>query len=48
MSNSFILDKIRFIRKIKNKLQGLRNVQQLHFGQNTLHTQDEKQTMETL
>jgi len=42
MFNSFITDKIRFIHKMKNRLQGLRNVQQLHYGQNTLHTQDEK------
>jgi len=33
---------------MKNRLQGLYYVQKLHYGQNTLHTQDEKQTIGTV
>ena len=47
MFNSFIMDKIHFIHKMKSRLQELCDVQQLHYGQNTLHTQDEKQTTGT-
>jgi len=44
MYSSFFKNMVHFAYNMKNRLQGLCNVQCLYYGQNTLHTQDEKHT----
>ena len=38
------METVHFAYEMKNRLQGLCNVQELHYGHNTFHTPDEKQT----